>query len=323
MGGKTSERGNSAYLSVVPEGIPDRLKSWPNFVAWKSVRRNGEWTKPPVNPKNGALADSTDSRTWGSFDSALAYYLGHKDNGIRGVGFELGQKQSDTPFAGIDLDHCRNPETGVIEEWARAIIDKIDSYAEISPSGTGIRIIAEGTLPERGRKKGDLEMYDCGRYVTVTGRHLEGTPTTVEARHDEIVAVHKEYFGEQRQSAKDSKTAAVTGSLSEEDAKLLEKALHAANGDKLKRLWSGDWSDYPSHSEADMVLCLLLAFWTCRDAERMDRLFRQSGLYRPKWDERHYSGGKTYGEECIQRAIDRTTETYAAEGPRVTEAEGS
>jgi len=83
-----------------------------------------------------------------------------------------------------------------------------------------------------------------------------------------------------------------------DDEDLLEKAMQAKNGPKFTRLWNGETGGYDSHSETDMDMALacLLAFWTQKDASQMDRLFRQSRLYREKWDEPHYSGGKTYGE---------------------------
>lgn len=82
----------------------------------------------------------------------------------------------------------------------------------------------------------------------------------------------------------------------------------ATNGAKFERLWNGNTAGYESHSEADMALCCLLAFWTGGDATQMDRLFRQSGMYRGKWDEVHYADGSTYGEKTVERAIQTTTE---------------
>src|SRR5207302_522329 len=67
------------------------------------------------------------------------------------------------------------------------------------------------------------------------------------------------------------------------DDEILCRARTAANGDKFRRLWGGDTGGYVSPSEADLSLCSLLAFWTGPDAERIDRLFRKSGLMREKW----------------------------------------
>jgi putative DNA primase/helicase len=88
-------------------------------------------------------------------------------------------------------------------------------------------------------------------------------------------------------------------------------AKSADNGPKFNRLWSGDFSAYPSQSEADLALCRILAFWTRRDAARIDSLFRQSGLFRPKWDVPHFGGGKTYGQATIEKAIECEGEVYS------------
>ncbi len=85
---------------------------------------------------------------------------------------------------------------------------------------------------------------------------------------------------------------------------LLHRAMDATNGAKFERLWYGAWEDaYPSQSEADLALCALLAFWTGRDAQQIDRLFRASGLYRPKWDAKHFADGRTYGERTVALAV--------------------
>ncbi|ELY62816.1 hypothetical protein C489_21106 [Natrinema versiforme JCM 10478] len=107
-----------------------------------------------------------------------------------------------------------------------------------------------------------------------------------------------------------STDTAVDTDVDLEDKDLLEKARNASNGEKFERLWRGSTAGYESQSEADMALCCLLAFWTGGDHTRMDRLFRQSGLLRDKWDDVHYADGSTYGEKTIERAIASTSEFY-------------
>lgn len=86
------------------------------------------------------------------------------------------------------------------------------------------------------------------------------------------------------------------------DDELLERAMRSNK--KFRKLWEGEWErDYPSQSEADLALCAMLAYWTGGDWERVDRLFRRSGLYREKWDEVHSADGRTYGELTIHKAI--------------------
>jgi putative DNA primase/helicase len=87
------------------------------------------------------------------------------------------------------------------------------------------------------------------------------------------------------------------------DSELLTMARSAVNGDRFSKLFDiGDWHHaYPSQSEADLALCAHLNFWTGGDVEQLDRLFRQSALMRPKWDEPR--GACTYGERTLARAL--------------------
>jgi len=282
--------------------IPDDLKPLRHWVTWKP-------DKVPVNPLTGQNAASDNPETWGSFEQAVDFYKKNKANDCAGIGFMFGQ---DDPFTGVDLDKCVNPETGEIEPLAKEIIQKLNSYTEISPSGTGVHIIVSGELPPGRRKEGRIEMYCQGRYFTMTGNHLEGTPTTIESREVELKALHARIFGKEKDAGKVEPTPGQPVVL--EDKELLEKAAKAANGEKFSKLWRGDSSGHYSRSEADLALCSLLAFWTGKNNVRIDRLFRKSGRMRPKWDEKHYGDGRTYGQGVVQEAISNTQETYMGDG---------
>ena len=233
------------------------------------------------------------------------------------------------PIVGVDLDDCRDPESGDVDETAREIIERLDSYTKVSPSGTGFPVLIAGELPEGRNRRGDVKLYDSARYFTVTGDHVEKTPRRVARRQDALEAIHRGYVAETKPDAPSSNGVAgealgdegatvvsseeSSGSAMDlEDEAVLEKAKAAANGSKFERLWNGNTEGYESHSEADMALCCLLAFWTGGDATQMDRLFRESGLYRRKWDEVHYADGSTYGEKTVERAIETTTRVLRA-----------
>jgi putative DNA primase/helicase len=177
----------------------------------------------------------------------------------------------------IDLDGCRDKETSAIAQWGQEIIDEINSYTELSPSGCGVHIFAYGAVPEnKGRKRGGVEMYATGRYATMTGQHVPGTPKTIEHREDELAALHLRVFGAQEPERPHIPQGG-TGNLSDED--IVRIAGRAANSAKFKRLWSGNTSGYASRSEADMALLDILAFYTS-DNGQLDRLMYQSGSER-------------------------------------------
>ncbi len=298
-----------------PEVIPETLRERDQWVCWREEERDGKPTKIPVTPGAGGFASSTESETWASFEAALEYTeTEHAD----GVGFVF---TDDDPIVGVDLDDCRDLETDDVDDAALDIIERLDSYTEVSPSGTGYHVLITGELPDGRNRRGSVELYDTARFFTVTGDHVEQTPTRVARRQDALRAIHREYVDTERDTASESEqrggadnesptTGAAGVDVDLEDEELLEKARNASNGEKFERLWNGNTVGYDSQSEADMALCCLLAFWTGGDRTQMDHLFRQSGLLREKWDEVHYADGSTYGEKTIERAIATTSEFY-------------
>jgi putative DNA primase/helicase len=290
-------------LDVLPVDIRDSARA----VLWNREVRNGKPTKVPYQARRPALTAAVDNpETWAPFVDAFAAY---EDGKSDGAGIVLGEG-----IVGVDLDGCRDPVTGTITEDAQRIITTLNSYTEISPSGTGIHILLRGTLPPGGRRKGKIEMYSEGRYFTVTSHHVDGTPQTLEPRGVELAAVHAELWGRNGNDEHRPAVRPVTAVSTDDDA-LLERARSARNGSTFTALWAGDTSQYGGDdSAADLGLCNRLAFWTGADAGRIDRLFRQSGLMRPKWDSRR--GDQTYGDLTIEKAIAGCRETYS--GPRVT-----
>lgn len=153
--GATTENDESLFSRIIP-GELLALKQW---IAWWSVNGegrpvglpNGRLTKPlkpknkpyklPINPITGALAASTRPETWASARDALAAV---RRWSLTGAGFVFTDRD---PYTGVDIDNCRARETGNIEEWAWEIIRALDSYTEVSPSGTGVHIIVRANLP--------------------------------------------------------------------------------------------------------------------------------------------------------------------------------
>ncbi|WP_224337932.1 hypothetical protein [Haloprofundus halobius] len=293
-------------------GLPDVLVERDQWVCWRSEKRGGKSTKVPVEPGVGSFASSTDSETWSDFETALEYL---QSGGADGLGFVFTDED---PIVGIDLDDCRDPESGDVDEDAQDIIERLDSYTEVSPSGSGFHVLVQGELPDGRNRRGKIECYDNARFFTVTGKHVDGTPQVAKRRQDAVAGIHREYISDVSESQSRHSPKTVTASEDDSsvegvglsDSGLVEKAMGASNGAKFERLWNGNTSGYDSNSEADMALCCLLAFWSGGDKTQMDRLFRRSGLLRGKWDDVHYADGSTYGEKTIERAVQTTSEFY-------------
>jgi energy-coupling factor transporter ATP-binding protein EcfA2 len=277
--------------------IPQDLRERPQWVLHRE--------KVPLQP-DGSHASSTDLATWSAFEDALSVAgSGQYD----GIGFVLS---SGDPFVGVDLDDCI--QDGGIEPWAVEIVERVASYTEVSPSGSGLHIIARGKLPVGGRKTpmpggGELEVYSRDRYLTVTADVLDKAHGAIEERREEIKALYAEHFGHDRTNGTASPPAESGGGNGVEPAAVIQKAKQAKNGDAFARLWNGDTSAHDhDHSKADFALCSSLAFWTGGDPEQMDALFRESGLMRPKWDEDR--GAQTYGERTICKALENQSDFY-------------
>lgn len=301
-------------LALTPESIastlPPELLDRQQWVAWRFELREGKRTKCPYSPITGRRAESTNPASWGSFTDATAYWQRAK---LDGIGFVFHGD-----YAGVDLDHCRDAQTGVVNEWALKIVERLDSYTEISPSGTGLHIFVRGKLPGGRRRRGQIEAYDAGRYFTITGHHFEDSPWTINERQGALDDFHRDELADPEPAAtapppksQQSGQAAAPAPNQLSDTELLERMLGSAHGAEIRRLWEGEWASlgYPSQSEADLALCNHLAYWCDRRAGDMDRLFRQSKLFRPKWDVK--KGAEKYGEKTIAAAIAGTASTYA------------
>ena len=176
---------------------------------WRGADRIDQQTgevklnKIPIDPQTLRNADTTDPTTWGTFEQcvtalpvALEEWEQDHPSAYRGggIGFVF---TADDPYAGVDLDHCVDPDTGAIADWAQAHIDALASYTEVTPSGTGLHTLVQGSLPPKGRKKGAVEMYGYARFFTMTGWHLAGTPRTIAAHQEALYEVHGRVFGPQ------------------------------------------------------------------------------------------------------------------------------
>lgn len=312
---------------IAPEAVPAELRALTHWVVWAyRKQKEGRLTKRPYQARNPQEpASSTDPATWATFDEALALYERNSDYSNRtnqpwlsGIGIALTKEMG---LVGIDLDDVYNPETGELAPWAKTAVSTLDTYTEISPGGRGLRLFAKGTLEHlTGRKRGDAEVYTDGRYLTITGNHLPGTPQEINEAQTAIDALHAEHIA-RPELPQPTTTGAPRVPVSLDDDTVLQAVFNSRNGPRIKALWGGDTSAHEGdHSSADLALCGHLAFFCDYDPVQVDRLFRSSGLMRPKWDEPR--GDMTYGQRTITEALTgkRPGDGYRAGSIRLQDA---
>lgn len=303
------------------ENIPNEMKEYPVWICWKKEKRNnGKIAKIPMNPYDGRYGDVTNPAKWTTFEKAVEAC---KKYNMDGIGFVFSK---DYGFVGIDIDQCIDEE-GILSDFAKDIIEELDSYTELSPSGTGIHIYCFGKLPEGKRRDSKLgiEMYDSERFFTVTGNTGVGRKELrdkgVFERTKELEMVYERYlqgvnrfeeskkdlFGrreDERLEVGSYNTSRYFEGNDLNEEEIINRAIRSKNGMKFQDLYNGEWKQYyQSQSDADQAFCNMLAFWTARDAEKIDIIFRRSELFREKWDRRHFGNGKTYGQATIEKAI--------------------
>jgi putative DNA primase/helicase len=299
--------GNAEILLVQPANIPEQLRLVPQWLVWR-IKPNGHKKpkKVPVSPKTGREIDYTNRRNLMGFDGAVSLYL---NNTVHGIGFAFTAAD---PFAGVDLDRCRNPMTCNLEPFAESLLKELDTYAEVSVSGTGVHAIALAAHDPTGpKRRAGIELYDRARYFTFTGHRLAQTPLTVEDREPVLRAIQDRL----REARKPPPAASGRHSFGGPDAALLTLAFGAKNGSKVRAYWYGERMGKPSASEALLGLARLLAFYTGPDEARLERLIVGSPLFaateteRPKWTSAR-PGGTWGGVYVVRKAIESCTEYY-------------
>lgn len=294
--------------------VPAELKAKPNWVRWKLENVNGRLTKVPYQ-LNGSKAASNNPQTWSTFDTII------KDAVIddcQGIGIVC-----DGGFIGFDLDGCRNPQTTEIAPWAMCIVETLDSYTEITPSGCGLRVYVEGKLPDGARRfslapssgfgeKVGIEVYNQTRYFTVTGNAFSGFgPGIASTSQAQIDAAYKQCSEISRQFPSDKRSQFVSDNSDDSGSVQIEHHGISATSKLALLMYGavvrdkpcviqdehGNNITYPSHSEADLGLVTLLAIKHGEDKEQIDSDFRESNLYREKWDRADYA------ERTLQRAF--------------------
>jgi primase-polymerase (primpol)-like protein len=217
-------------LQPIFENIPASLRHLPQWVTWRLENRHGRWAKPAFDPRSGRPASVTDPGTWTTFALVADTY---RHSGLfDGIGFVF---TANDPFVGVDLDHCRNLANGHLDVWAEEVVAFLASYAEMSPSGTGVKILVKGSWPHPKHRRGNLEVYDQHRFFTLTGHRLDGAPEQVLEQRAGLDWLAARLL-DGAQAVVGCPTPA---SVNLNDSELLARAFAARNGSRIRALWEG------------------------------------------------------------------------------------
>jgi putative DNA primase/helicase len=284
-----------------PESLPEALRATPRWMGTRYERRkDGKIDKPPYSVVSGLpaiKADKTNRENWTTFEEAWgAYERGEVD----AIGFVFSKDDS---FFVVDCDHVIDPDTGEIHPTAAEVIHALNSYTELSCSGTGVHVIGHGTKPEyagcKSSKLGfDIEVYDSARFVVMTGERMTDALGPKD-RQDELLSLCRKLWPKRERLY--SKRPTHPAPVGLEDQELLERARRSRTGAKFRELYDlGDTAGYASASEADFSLLNMLIFWTAGDRDQIMRLFEASALYRGKDKHRDY----------VRRSVDNALGSY-------------
>jgi len=303
------------FVDPLPN-VPAFLKNIPNWIRWRlETGDNGKPAKVPYRV-DGRKAASTRAEDWSEYRIAVT---GTPIDQTQGVGFVVNGG-----IVGFDLDGCRDPKTEKLAPWAESIVDMLDSYTEVTPSQTGVRVWVRGTVPGTDKvfnldpavgfgDKVKIEVFTDDRYFTVTGEPLFNESVDVEER--DLTAVYKLCHDTRSQhpAPTKSKSASATavGPGGKQSVPVVQTGFFGT--DKLSVLMKGEIKStepfviddgvgnsitYASHSEADMALATVLALEHGDNSELIDAEFRKSPLCRDKWVNR-----EDYRDETIAKAI--------------------
>lgn len=286
--------------------IPKFMQEHGKFCLWKLEMKSGK-AKPDKIPYriNRKRADATNPQHYSAFDETVNLFA---KGGYAGVGVGCFE-----PLRLVDVDDC--VVDGMLDERGQDIMDTLDSYTELSPSGNGIHIfvLADGFSYDTEKyyinnRNTHVEVYSpdvTGKFLTLTGKAIHGTD--VNNRSKELQTVLDRHM---KRPDADTNTPTIDAPGSYlSDESVYTKASKSKQGDKFNALWNGEIPEGKSPSEADMALAEIIAFWCGGDTEQMDRLFRRSGLMRDKWD--RTQSGSTYGMITLTKAVKKCTAFYS------------
>ncbi len=305
------------YLDRMEEIIPRILREeglWAPYILEEKSEK-GKYNKIPMNWRTGRYGDTTDPSLWDPYNVASEAFLDGIEAGrdYAGLGFLFVEGAG---LFGIDLDSCRDPDSGEIEPEKKEIIDLMDTFTEVSISGTGFHIIGRGHLPDDMEIK-DFEIYGGGRFFTVSAEVPDDFPIELMERQEELDELFRRYGKpkEPKPQSSESAPTRVEGTHAQPsrfarritDEEVVAKLLRTRHAKRVHQLLEVGLGDDDDHSDTEFELARYILAVNGGDEEQTDRIIRNSILTREKWKEGR--GNETYGSRTIRKAAESLAES--------------
>lgn len=290
------------------ENIPDEMKKEKRWCLYKIIQRDGKNTKLPLMP-NKEPAKSNDKATWNSYEDCI---MALKHNVGEGLGFFLGDG-----YIGIDIDKVSDDimeynTNHHVSSMTADFLREISTYAEISPSKTGLHFIGKGEVPGERKRYKNLEIYDKDRFFTITGNVIKDRDRSkIESIDSELKPLYEKYMPKTNKiSAENKRSPTVTYYNGDRDIleKLFDRGYFSYTGEDLRQIYYGNYESYfNSRSEADFFMLQRLLYYTA-DVEQSISFMENSGLKREKWYKRR--GNTDYIHYIADKAISSINQFY-------------
>ena len=290
------------------ENIPDEMKKEKRWCLYKIIQRDGKNTKLPLMP-NKEPAKSNDKATWNSYEDCI---MALKHNVGEGLSFFLGDG-----YIGIDIDKVSDDimeynTNHHVSSMTADFLREVSTYAEISPSKTGLHFIGKGEVPGERKRYKNLEIYDKDRFFTVTGNVIKDRDRSkIESIDSELKPLYEKYMPKTNKiSAENKRSPTVISYNGDQDIleKLFNRGYFSYAGEDLRQIYYGNYESYfNSQSEADFFMLQRLLYYT-GNVEMAISFMESSGLKREKWYKRR--GNTDYIHYIADKAISSINQFY-------------
>lgn len=225
---------------------------------------------------------------------------------LKGMGLVITE---DDPYVAIDLDDCVD-EQGHIKDFANKFLGSLDTFWEISQSGTGLHAIVKGELdPDYKNRNDDLgvELYEEGRFIAMTGDRVKGTSEEIGRETRRLQELQRKYLDEDTTSDEeiDFDTEQPQSSDAPSDVEVVRTA--KAYDEEFARLHNGSnhVDDNGGANDSDLAYCNKLSFWTQGNASQIERIWKNSPRSREKLER------DDYVQETITKAMKSNPDNFS------------